>query len=235
MLIGPYELVLDLKHWVNDGLMALFFFVGRSGGQAGAHHRRADRSHAGPPVPLVAAVAGLAVARRPLPGRSTPDGEAARAWGVVVSTDTAFVLGAARARRARCPAPGSGCSSLTLAVADDIGALTIIGFFYTERLVWGWLGLGLVGLAPDRPVALAPGPAGQRLPGRRRADLDRGLRVGGARDAGGRGDRADPAGLPTEAGSGRSGTEAVTRAFRQSPSAESERLARRQIQLAPWP
>ncbi|MFD6883107.1 Na+/H+ antiporter NhaA [Rhodococcus sp. NPDC060084] len=141
--IGDYAITLDLKDWVNDGLMTLFFFV------VGLEVKReltigelTDRTRAA--VPLVAAVAGLA-----LPAvlylLLNPSGEAAGAWGVVVSTDTAFVLGALALVGPRCPAR-LRVFILALAVADDIGALAIIGFFYTEQLRLGYLLLGFAGL-----------------------------------------------------------------------------------------
>lgn len=141
--IGDYGISLDLKHWVNDAAMTLFFFV------VGLEVKReltigelTDRTRAA--VPLVAAIAGLA-----LPAALflllNPSGEAAGAWGVVVSTDTAFVLGALALVGPRCPAR-LRVFILTLAVADDIGALAIIAFFYTDELRLGYLLLGGVGL-----------------------------------------------------------------------------------------
>jgi Na+/H+ antiporter NhaA len=141
--IGDYVVSLDLKHWVNDGLMTLFFFV------VGLEVKReltigelTDRARAA--VPLLAAIAGLA-----LPAALflvlNPTGEEASAWGVVVSTDTAFVLGALALVGPRCPAR-LRLFILTLAVADDIGALAIIAFFYTDNLRLGPLLLGCVGL-----------------------------------------------------------------------------------------
>ena len=60
VLVGPYDLVLDLKHWVNDGLMALFFFaVGLEVKRELTIGELTDRRRAA--VPIVAAVAGLAV------------------------------------------------------------------------------------------------------------------------------------------------------------------------------
>ncbi|MEV8192251.1 Na+/H+ antiporter NhaA [Rhodococcus pyridinivorans] len=129
--IGDYGIDLDLEHWVNDAVMTLFFFV------VGLEVKReltmgelTDRTRAA--VPLVAAIAGLA-----LPAGLflllNPSGEAAGAWGVVVSTDTAFVLGALALVGPRCPAR-LRVFILTLAVADDIGALAIIAFVYTDDL-----------------------------------------------------------------------------------------------------
>lgn len=224
-VLGPYELILDLKHWVNDGLMALFFFtIGLEVKRELAIGELTDRRRAA--VPIVAAVAGLLLPALIFLAFNAGTA-AAHAWGVVVSTDTAFVLALLALVG---PKPGTRLRLflVTLAVADDIGALTIIAFFYTESLSWGWLGLALLGLAV--------------------VGLLRWLRV-----------RRDGAylavGILTWIAAYQSGVHAtlagvaialilpvyppkreaverveeVTRAFRQSPSAEYERLARRQI------
>lgn len=142
--IGDHGIALDLAHWVNDGLMALFFFVvGLEVKREFAMGELTDRSRAA--IPIVAAIAGLAVPAV-LFLLLNPSGEAAGAWGVVMSTDTAFVLGALavigpeKAARLRI-------FLLTLAVADDVGALAIIAFFYTDKLEILPLVLAFVGLA----------------------------------------------------------------------------------------
>ncbi|HYI58006.1 MAG TPA: Na+/H+ antiporter NhaA [Microlunatus sp.] len=225
VLVGPLELVLDLKHWVNDGLMALFFFaIGLEVKRELTIGELTDRRRAA--VPIVAAVAGLAlpaVIFLALNAGTT----AAHAWGVVVSTDTAFVLALLALVG---PKPGTRLRLflVTLAVADDIGALTIIAIFYTDSLSLGWLALTFLGLAAIGVL--------------------RWLRV--------RGDGMHLfVGVLTWIAAYESGVhatlagvaialilpvyppkreaveqvEVITRAFRQSPSAEYERLARRQI------
>jgi Na+/H+ antiporter NhaA len=142
--VGEHGISLDLAHWVNDGLMALFFFVvGLEVKREFAMGELTDRSRAA--IPIVAAVAGLA-APALLFLAFNPSGPAAQAWGVVISTDTAFLLGALavlgpkKAARLRI-------FLLTLAVADDVGALAIIAFFYTDNLDVVPLVLAFVGLA----------------------------------------------------------------------------------------
>ncbi|GAA4941535.1 sodium/proton antiporter (NhaA family) [Actinomycetospora succinea] len=141
--LGDWSIDLDLQHWVNDGLMALFFFViGLEVKREFALGELRDRSKAA--VPLTAAVAGLA-----LPAvlflLLNPSGPAASAWGVVISTDTAFLLGAlavigpGRAERLRI-------FLLTLAVADDVGALAIIALVYTDEVHVVPLIVSIVGL-----------------------------------------------------------------------------------------
>lgn len=128
---GGAELSMDLRHCVNDGLMSVFFFV------VGLEVRRelvmgelTDRRSAN--VPLAAAVAGLIVPAG-LFLLLNPGGEAAGAWGVVISTDTAFLLGVLALVVPR----GAGRLRpflLALAVADDLGALLVIAVFYTAQL-----------------------------------------------------------------------------------------------------
>ncbi|HYZ08043.1 MAG TPA: Na+/H+ antiporter NhaA [Pseudonocardiaceae bacterium] len=141
--IGTAELVLDLRHWVNDGLMVFFFFV------VGLEVKRelvmgelADRRRAA--VPLAAAVAGLVVPALIFLAFN-PSGPAAQAWGVVISTDTAFLLGVLALVGPACPTQ-LRLFLLTLAVADDIGALAIIAVFYTDDLALGPLAVAVGGL-----------------------------------------------------------------------------------------
>jgi Na+/H+ antiporter NhaA len=136
--LGGAELALDLKHWVNDGLMVFFFFV------VGLEVKRelvmgelTDRRRAA--VPFAAAVTGLAVPAL-VYLLFNPSGEAAAAWGVVISTDTAFLLGVLVLVGPACPTQ-LRLFLLTLAVADDVGALAIIAIFYTEDLALGPLAL----------------------------------------------------------------------------------------------
>ncbi|MFW3169212.1 Na+/H+ antiporter NhaA [Geodermatophilus sp. CPCC 206100] len=142
--IGSTELALDLQHWVNDGLMVFFFFV------VGLEIKRelvmgelTDRRRAA--VPALAAVTGLAVPALVFLLFNLGD-EAVSAWGVVISTDTAFLLGVLALVGPACPAP-LRLFLLTLAIADDVGALTVIALFYTEDLALGPLVVALVGLA----------------------------------------------------------------------------------------
>jgi Na+/H+ antiporter NhaA len=142
--VGGAELVLDLQHWVNDGLMVFFFFV------VGLEIKRelvigelTDRRRAA--VPAVAAVTGLAVPALVYVAFNLGD-EAAAAWGVVISTDTAFLLGVLALVGPACPAQ-LRLFLLTLAIADDVGALTVIALFYTEDLRLTPLALSVLGLA----------------------------------------------------------------------------------------
>jgi NhaA family Na+:H+ antiporter len=142
--VAGAELALDLQHWVNDGLMVFFFFV------VGLEIKRelvmgelTDRRRAA--VPALAAITGLAVPALVYVAFTLGD-EAAAAWGVVISTDTAFLLGLLALIGPACPAQ-LRLFLLTLAIADDVGALAVIALFYTEDLAVGPLGLAVLGLA----------------------------------------------------------------------------------------
>jgi len=139
---GPAALTEDLQHWVNDGLMALFFFV------VGLEIKRElvtgelrDRRAAALPAfaalggVLVPAAIFLAVARGP----------EATGWGIPMATDIAFAVGVLALLGKRVPA-GAKLLLLTAAIVDDIIAITVIAVFYTESVELGWLAGAIVGL-----------------------------------------------------------------------------------------
>ncbi|HUR76087.1 MAG TPA: Na+/H+ antiporter NhaA [Sporichthya sp.] len=142
--LDTHALDLDLRHWVNDGLMVFFFFiVGLEVKRELVMGELTDRRRA--MVPLVAAALGMAVPAL-IYLAVNPSGEAASAWGVVVSTDTAFLLGVLALIGPGCPVQ-LRLFLLTLAVADDIGALSIIALAYTDHLDVLALAAAVVGLA----------------------------------------------------------------------------------------
>ncbi|MDG9701475.1 Na+/H+ antiporter NhaA [Streptomyces sp. DH37] len=129
--LGDADLSMDLGHWVSDGLMALFFFViglevryELSVGEL-THRRRVA-------VPAVAALGGMAVPAL-LYLAVASDGEAAKGWGVVIGTDTAFMLGALAVVGPRF-ATQLRVFLLALTVIDDIVAVTVIGLVYSEAV-----------------------------------------------------------------------------------------------------
>jgi Na+/H+ antiporter NhaA len=141
--LGDAELELSLQHWVNDGLMVFFFFViGLEVKREFVMGELVDRRRAA--VPLVAAATGLVVPALVYLALN-PSGPAAGAWGVVISTDTAFMLGVLALVGPACPTQ-LRLFLLTLAVADDVGALAVIAVFYTEDLALGPLALSVAGL-----------------------------------------------------------------------------------------
>jgi Na+/H+ antiporter NhaA len=129
--LGGAGVALDLRHWVNSGLMTFFFVV------VGLEARREFdlgelRERRRFALPLLAGIGGMAVAVSIYlafnAGRSTAGG-----WGVVMSTDTAFALGLLALVGPRFP-DRLRAFMLTVVVVDDIVALVVIATVYTETL-----------------------------------------------------------------------------------------------------
>ena len=156
---GEQHFEMTVKHLVNDGLMTFFFFiVGLEVTREFAIGELTDRSRAA--VPVVAAIAGLAI-----PAviflLFNPSGQDAQAWGVVISTDTAFLVGALAIISPKFPAR-LRIFLLTLAVVDDVGALGVIALFYSDRIQVVPLVIAvalIVALASVRFLPVARGPA----------------------------------------------------------------------------
>ncbi len=129
--LGGAGVALDLRHWVNSGLMTFFFFV------VGLEARREFdlgelRERRRFALPLLAGIGGMAVAVAIYlafnAGRSSAGG-----WGIVMSTDTAFALGLLALVGPRFP-DRLRAFMLTVVVVDDIVALVVIATVYTETL-----------------------------------------------------------------------------------------------------
>ena len=134
--LGGWEISLDLRHWVNDGLMTLFFLV------VGLEIKRElltgelqDRRAAA--LPAVAAIGGMVVPAL-IYTAVTTGGPGSHGWGIPVATDIAFALGVLTLAARHAPANVKPFL-LTLAIVDDIGAIALIGLFYSGGLIWGWL------------------------------------------------------------------------------------------------
>ena len=159
LTFGAQHFEMTVKHLVNDGLMTFFFFiVGLEVTREFAIGELTDRSRA--VVPVVAAIAGLAIPAG-IFLLFNPSGEAAQAWGVVISTDTAFLIGALAVISPKFPAR-LRIFLLTLAVVDDVGALGVIALFYSERIQIVPLLIAValvVALALVRMLPVARGPA----------------------------------------------------------------------------
>jgi Na+/H+ antiporter NhaA len=129
--LGDAGVALDLRHWVNSGLMTFFFFV------VGLEARREFdlgelRERRRFALPLLAGIGGMAVAVGIYLafnlGRSSAGG-----WGIAMSTDTAFALGLLALVGPRFP-DRLRAFMLTVVVVDDIVALVVIATVYTETL-----------------------------------------------------------------------------------------------------
>src|SRR6266480_575453 len=135
--IGSGGISLDLRHWVNEGLMTCFFLV--VGLEAKRELDTGElRERQRLAIPVAAALGGMAVPVAIFLAFNV-GGSGAHGWGAAMSTDTALALGvlallAPRGTRLRL-------RLLTLAVVDDLVALVVIATVYTESVSWLPLGL----------------------------------------------------------------------------------------------
>jgi Na+/H+ antiporter NhaA len=144
VLLGDVGLEMDLGHWINDGLMAVFFFViGMEVRRDLAVGELTDRRRV--VLPVLAGVGGMALPVL-LYLLIVPEGEATRGWGIVIGTDTAFLLGALALVG---PATSTQLRVFLLAitVVDDLAAVTIIGVVYSESIDISALIVAVAGLA----------------------------------------------------------------------------------------
>ena len=139
--IGTWGLDMSLHHWVNDGLMTLFFFV------VGMELKRemlvgelADLRQAA--LPIIAAIGGMVMPAL-IYFAINPDGDAARGWGIPMATDIAFAVGALVLLAGRVP-KALITFLVALAIADDLGAVLVIAVFYTQQLALDWLAVSTV-------------------------------------------------------------------------------------------
>ena len=154
---GDAHFDLTVKHLINDGLMTFFFFiVGLEVMAEFTIGELTDRSRAA--VPVLAALAGLAVPAL-IFLLINWSGDNANAWGVVISTDTAFLIGALAIINPKFPAR-LRLFLLTLAVVDDIGALTVIALFYSDDIRIGPLLVAAVIIAAIALVRYLPAGRG---------------------------------------------------------------------------
>ena len=143
--VGPVHVSESLQVLVNDALMAIFFFVvGLEIKRELVLGRLRDPRAAG--LPVAAAVGGmLAPALVYVVIVMGEGGEAINGWAVPTATDIAFSLGVLSLLGSRV-SPGAKLFLLALAIADDVGAIVIIAFFYSGSLQWNWLTWGILAL-----------------------------------------------------------------------------------------
>ena len=129
--VEGFQLSKSLHHWINDGLMALFFFV------IGLELKReilvgelADPKQA--ILPIVAAVGGMVVPVL-IYISINPEGHTFDGWGVPMATDIAFALGTLALLGSRIP-KNLLTFLVALAIVDDLGAVIVIALFYTETI-----------------------------------------------------------------------------------------------------
>jgi len=154
---ATFNLSQDLHFWVNDALMAVFFFV------VGLEIKRellageltSPRQAA---LPILAAAGGVVVPAL-LYAALNAGGAGARGWGIPMATDIAFAIGVMALLGDRVPL-GLKVFLTALAIVDDIAAVLVIAVFSTANLNWGALGVAALCLL----FALAANRLGVRHP-----------------------------------------------------------------------
>jgi NhaA family Na+:H+ antiporter len=142
--LGFFEIHESVRHFINDGLMAVFFFV--VGLEIKRELVRGELSTVkSAMLPAFGALGGMIVPALIFVAFVAGDGEALRGWGIPMATDIAFSVGVVALLGSRV-AVGAKLFLLALAIVDDIGAIAVIAIFYTEELSLLWLGAALGGL-----------------------------------------------------------------------------------------
>lgn len=137
--VGQFEIEHHLLHWINDGLMAIFFFL------VGLELKReilvGELSDVKKIVlPAVAAVGGMVVPAAIYAALNFNNADFLKGWAIPSATDIAFALGVLTLLGKRVPL-SLKVFLASIAIFDDIGAILIIALFYSSGLSWGALGL----------------------------------------------------------------------------------------------
>ncbi len=139
--VGPYQVAMSLRDWINDGLMTIFFFV------AGLEIKReilvGELSRPRQALFPVAAALGGMLAPALIFLTFNGGGQERAGWGIPMATDIAFALGVLALLGKRVPI-GLKVFLTAVAIVDDIGAVLVIALFYSHGFAWESLRAALV-------------------------------------------------------------------------------------------
>lgn len=141
--IGGASLDESFAHWVNDGLMTLFFFLISL--EIKRELVRGDLRHPKrAALPIIAALGGVITPI--VVFLAITGGHDAGGWGIPMATDAAFAIGVLALLGDRVGV-GVKLFLVTIAVVDDVAAICVIAVAYTDHLSLGWLAVAVAGLA----------------------------------------------------------------------------------------
>jgi NhaA family Na+:H+ antiporter len=139
------SLNLTIAHWVSDGLLAIFFFIaGLELKHELVHGSLSDKSRA--IVPVVAALAGMLIPIGIFTLMVRGVEEAIQGWAIPMATDIAFALAVLAVAGRKLPTE-IRAFLLTVAVVDDLGAISVIAVFYSEKFNFAYFALTCASLA----------------------------------------------------------------------------------------
>jgi NhaA family Na+:H+ antiporter len=144
VVFGDWHMTLSVRHWVNDGLMSLFFFL------LGLEIKReilvGELRDPRQSLPVIAAALGGMFVPAAIYVAFNAGSAAVHGWGIPMATDTAFAVGVLALLHRHIP-PALTTFLTALAILDDLGAILVIAVFYTDTLSLPHLALAGVLLA----------------------------------------------------------------------------------------
>ncbi len=165
VIAGDVSFSKDVHHWINDGLMALFFFI--IGLEIKRELLAGELQNARLAVPVIAAAVGGMIAPALIYAGFNAGTTSTHGWGIPVATDTAFAVGILALLGRRVP-PALAAFLTAMAIIDDIGAVLVIAVFYSDAisllplllavvLLSGLVFLNLLGVRRALPYLLGGG------------------------------------------------------------------------------